>query len=330
MEAIREGRTKYPGLFNSRAVVELQTLRDLATGAGTSGNIPFWKDITDTADAIQIEGTAPTPGNITAGQCVVPILNRVFPFGASALSAAVSGGDPIAEIGLQIAMARDKQSQSSLVAILRGLFGTTSGAALGNAACMAAARLTIGDESGSGAAAAELISPASFINAKALLGENGASLVGGVLLVHPDVRATLESLDATNFKTGKPSDLPYDIDTYRGLQIVLNANLKRAGTTSGSVYDTYLISRGAIGYGEKTQVMDQIEVASFSMFKDVDKNETRVYDRRRKAIAVAGTKWTGTPSGQSATDAELGTLGNWTLVAQTADRVGIACIVSNG
>lgn len=330
LEAIREGRTKYAGLFNSRAVVELQALRDLATGAGTSGNIPFWKDITDTADGIQVEGSAPTPGNITAGQMVVPVLNRVFPFGASALSAAVSGGDPIGEIGLQIAMARDKQSQSSLIAILRGLFGTSSGAALGNAACMAAARLTVGDESGSGAAAAELMSPTNFINAKALVGENAQNLVGGVFLVHPDVVATLEALDATNFKTGKPSDLPYDIDTYRGLQIVRCAALKRAGTTNGSVYDSYLISRGAIGYGEKSQVIDNIDAASFSMYKDVDKNETRIYDRRRKAIAVAGTKWTGTPAGQSATDAELGTLGNWTLVTQSADRVGIACIVTNG
>ena len=47
-------------------------------------------------------------------------------------------------------------------------------------------------------------------------------------------------------------------------------------------------------------------------------------------IHVNGTKWVGTPAGQSAANAELATNTNWNLVFQTADRCGIVQIKTNG
>jgi hypothetical protein len=59
-------------------------------------------------------------------------------------------------------------------------------------------------------------------------------------------------------------------------------------------------------------------------------SEDQIYDRTRSMIHVNGTKWVGTPAGQSATNAELATNTNWNLVFQTADRCGIVQIKTNG
>jgi hypothetical protein len=41
-------------------------------------------------------------------------------------------------------------------------------------------------------------------------------------------------------------------------------------------------------------------------------------------------RWTGTPAGQSPTNAELGTVGNWTYTYQTANRAGAIAFRTNG
>lgn len=333
---VREKQATFPIILNSQAVVQSPLLASSAAGAGVSVNVPTWRDITDQADEVQVEATAPTNTNgITTANQVAPILNRVSKSGVEALAAQVSGSDPVSEITMQLAARRLKQRQASLIALLRGAFGTSSGAALGNAAALAGVRLTIGDESGNAAAAAELISPDAFINAKTLMGELADGLRSGALFMHSTVRATLEKLDASSFKTGNQSGLPFQIDTYRGVPVFICDALVRAGTTSGFVYDTYLISNGALGVGEKPQVVGTIDraiidVASLNYQADPNTNSEFIYDRTRCILHLNGMRWTGSPAGQSATNAELGTLGNWALAYTSANRVGAVCIVSNG
>ena len=333
---VREKQATFPSILNSAAVMNSPLLGQIASGAGVAANIPTWRDITDQADEVQVEATAPVNTNgITTSNQVAPILNRVSKSGVEALAAQVSGGDPTEEITLQLAARRLKQRQSTLIPILRGAFGTSAGAALGNAAPLAAVRLTIGDETGAGAGAAELMSPDAFINAKALMGELADGLRAGALFMHSTVRATLEKLDASSFKSGIQSGLPFQIDTYRGVPVFICDALVRNGTTSGQVYDTYLLSNGVIGLGEKPQVVGTIDrpiidVASLNYQADPNTNSEYIYDRTRVVLHLNGMRWTGSPAAQSATNAELGTFGNWALAYQSANRVGAVCIVSNG
>ncbi len=333
---VREKQATFPIILNSQAVIRSPVLSNAAQGAGVSVLVPTWKDITSDADEVQVEATAPSATNgITTANQTAPILNRVSKSGVEALAAQVSGGDPTEEITMQLGERRLKQRQTALIATLRGAFGTSAGAALGNAAALASVRLTIGDETGAGAAAAELMSPDAFINAKALMGELADGLRSGALFMHSTVRATLEKLDASSFKSGIQSGLPFAIDTYRGVPVFICDALVRAGTTSGFVYDTYLISNGAIGMGDKPQVVGTIDrpiidVASLNYQADPNTNSEYIFDRTRCILHLNGMRWTGTPAGQSATNAELGTLGNWALAYTSASRVGAVCIVSNG
>lgn len=331
---LKERQATYPSLLNSGAVVDNGVLDAIATGPGTSANAPFLKDATDADDEVQVEDTAPTTDNtLTSGLNVVTILNRVCQNSSTALAAQVSGVNPVQACIDVIAERRLKQRQKTALAMLRGLFGTAG--ARNGAGCLSAVRLggTTAEpftEDGANADETQVISPKLFIKAKMLLGELANELKNGVFWCHPNIRAQLEILDAENFKDGVPSELPFTVTTYRGVPIFDSESLVRPGTTSGYVYDCYLLGRGVIGKGEKAQQGDTIDVASLQMDTDKAKNNEIIYDRTRFVMHVDGTKWVGTPAGQSATNAELQTVGNWNLVYSSASRVGGVAFRING
>jgi len=331
INGMREAQATFPSILNSGIAVETQTARDLASGAGISGNLPFFLDITDQSDAIQVEDTAPSIQGAGTDKQVAPILNRVTANGASALSGQVSGADPVQELINQMVARRMKQRNATLIALVRGAFAGLGAASA--SAPLSANRVDSFDESGTDATADQTFNADLFINAKALLGELQDSLNVGGLLLHPNVLASLEISDKDSFKTGVESQLG-PIRTYRGVPVFTSSLLVRAGTSNGYVYDSYLFSKGVVGVGEKPQVAGAIndpvlDVASLNIQIDAAKNNYTVYDRTRFVMHLNGMKWTGTPSGQSATNAELGTVGNWSYVLSSASRAGIVSVRTN-
>jgi hypothetical protein len=307
----------------------------VAAGGGITANIPFFKDITDQADEIQVENTGPTTDNgQPSGKMVATVLNRVTKNSVTALSGAVSGSDPLGAIINQLVARRMKQRNVTLISILKGLFNAAG--APNAAASLAANRYgttatEVFLEAGAAPPAGQCVSPDVFIYTSALLGELEDDLANGVFFCHPQIKAKLRSLDGLNFKTTvMPSQLPFTITTYRGVPIVTSSKLVRAGTTSGFVYDSYLIANGTIGYGEKAQAGDVVDAASLQYWRDPDKNNELIYDRTRFVMHPNGMKWVGTPAGQSAVNTELSAPANWNLQWSSADRTGIACFRTNG
>ena len=330
-----EKQATFPALFNSKAVARPNRLKELASGEGTIANMPFLKDITDQANEVQVEHTALTTINGAPGDvCKFPILNRGTKNAWTAMAKNVSGADIVDHVLGTMATRALKQNQTTLIAMLRGLLGTAGAA--NAAAALSDVRYggTTAEpftETGLGATDAQLMTPDLFIRGKALLGELADTLKNGCLFIHPDVLARLEILDVNGFRsTIKPSDLPFTISTYREIPIFTSSALRRTGTVNGFVYDTYLIAESTIGFGEKDQVADKADLASLSTFFDRDLNDELVWDRRRLSFGLDGTSFTGNPAASSATDAELQTAGNWALKYQTASRVGVVAIRTNG
>lgn len=315
-----------PSLLTSGSVVQDPRLDAAASGAGTSVTLPFLKDISDDDEVIQVEATGITVNNMASGQNIAPVLNREKGYGVNALANAVSGDDVVGSVVSQLGVSRQKRTLKAALSILRGLYNVAGAPAA--AAQLSATRYDAFSETGASPGPTLLIDAAKFNAAVALMGEMAASLRGGALWMHPNIRAALQTQDAGSFE--HLSQGQFILETYKGIPVYQNVALVRAGGTSGFVYDTYLIGPRAIGWGEKPQVGDEIDVASlqFDMKKDV--NQSNVYDRRRYLVHVDGTKWTGTPAGQSATNAELATSTNWSLQYQTADRIPLVCIRTNG
>lgn len=336
--AIAERQATFPYLFNSKAVKRTDRLTELVSGAGTIANMPFLKDITDQANEVQVEHTAPTTINGAPGDVVkYPILNRVTKNSWTAMSANVSGADIMPYVWGSMAERRLKQDQTTLINYLRGVFGT--GGAANAAAQLSDVRFggttaePFIENPGSDPANQYLISVNMIIRTKALLAELEDTLKSGCMFVHPDIKASLEILDAISFRTTEPgvqSGLPFAITTYRGIPLFVSSALRRAGTGNGYVYDSYLIAEGSLGFGEKPQLGDQPDLASLSYFYDRDLNDYLIWDRNRIAFSVDGVSFTGTPSASSATDAELATPGNYSLKYQSANRCGAAALRTNG
>jgi len=341
--AMRERQATFPALFNSGTVARADLFDKLASGPGYAVNMPFLRDITDTSDEVQVEGQAPANNNaITGAVQVAALMNRVTKFSSTALAKQISGTDPMQAIIDQMAETRLKQRQTTLIATMRGLFNSAGAANPAAAALLGS--LYVDPQTGkeifteNGAAVdANLMTPDVFINAKALMGELGDMLKNGCILMHPNVKARLEVLDAISFKTVSPglqSELPFSIETYRGIPIFTSTALVRAqtGGNGGYVYDTYVITKGTVGYGDKPQQGDTADVASLQYFRDRDLNNELIWDRTRFLFGIAGVNWTGVPANlnNGPTNAELQTAANWALAFQTSNRVGAVCIRTNG
>ena len=174
-----------------------------------------------------------------------------------------------------------------------------------------------------------------------MLGELAPSTLGGGILMHSTVRASLIKQDQTQFEhyslqsgtvlSGpSPATNQSFIEMYKGYRVYVSDTLVRNGVTNGKVFDTYIFMAGVFAMGEKPQAPQTVDVASLSYWMDTQHNNEEIYDRTRFVLHPNGLRWIGTPAGQSASNAELATPGNWALDLQTASRVGIVCIRSNG
>jgi len=330
---VDEAARSLPSLITSGAVIQNPDLDAIASGPGVTANLPFFRDFTDAADVIQVQATAATVNNITGASNIAPILNREYGIGVEALAAQVptlpGQNDPVQAVLNRLGLHRQKRAQTILLNILRGLFHFTStpNAATG---ALAAVRSDNFLEAGASPAAAQLMDRSKFVRALALLGELIDGVRGGVIWMHPVVRQALTDADATGFSMVKLSGQDMTIETYQGIPLRTSNALSRAGATSGTVYDTYIMSPGVVGWGQKPQVGDEIDVASLQLDRNRSTNTVNLYDRTRQLLHINGTRWTGTPAGQSATNAELATNGNWALSYQSADRCGVVCIRTNG
>lgn len=335
--ARREAKIKATSFLQSGVVVTDNEINMIASGLGSDAQIPFFIEA-DPTDQIQLERTAPEVKKLTSGMQRCPVLQRVSPLGGTALSRAMSGADPIAEILASLDAIRMRQRATALQNQLSGLYGlaSTAGAATG---VFRALRLDNFVEVVGSITASHLIDSDMIIDGIQLMGEAKTRMEGGVILMHSVIEAALTKQE--KITTVFDSDGKLVMKTYKGMQVWIDDRLVRAGTTSGFVYSTFVCMRGSIAMGEKPQIFtDQAgEVAAVQVdSRNLSLNEQVVYDRTRYILHPQGAKWSpqaGVPANASdkagtATNAELADPANWALAFADARNVGIICIRSNG
>lgn len=323
-QTIQEKTNAAFSLFNSVAVTRAPLLDEIASGPSGSADLPFFRDIATQANEIQVEGTAPTILGIGSGKQVVKMLNRVTANSITAEAKTLGFADPTDAFLSRVAARRLAQRQASLRSALTGIFSTALSANLKNVAL----------ETSSGQSAANLWSGSLFHDAVSLLGNLEMTLDGGAVWVHPTVLAAMKKADEIAYI--KPSEGKPFIATYKGLPIFVDSGLTRAGTTSGTVFRTVILAPGAVLFGQKDQTFLDIgqkggvDTASFVFDSDQKTNVEAIYDRTREIIHVDGLSYTGTVTGGSPTNTELATANKWTLAADSAAKVGVVAIDTNG
>ena len=276
--------TELSRLYTSGIIQAVPELNVLGMKGGTTIAMPYWKDLTG-AEEILSDTVPLGVDKITTAQDVAVLHARGKAWGVNDLAKALSGDDPMAEIGDMVGDYWARRWQVMLLSILKGVF---------LAASMSA---NIHDISGLSGDAA-VLGGDGMVDAMYKLGDASGGLTAAAM--HSATVALLVKqglIDMRNDADGNPT-LPF----YMGKAVIQDDSMP----VSGAVYTTYLFGQGAIGYGEgNAPVPTETD-------RDSLQGEDILVNRRHFVLHPRGVAWIGTPSGVSPTNAELEAGTNWT------------------
>lgn len=290
---MREQSTRLNAFFRAGIIANVPDV-SIASGAegGTQVNMPFWQALSQRAQILD-DTTDLVIQKIGTGKDIAVLNGRALVYGASDMSAALSGDDPMRAIGDGLAENWSYEMNSMVLAVLRGAMGSLENSA--NSPNV----LNISALSG----AAAYIDGSTFIDAGQKLGDFKDRIVG--VAMHSAVESWLRKQDLIAFI--KPSDGEDMIPTFQGKRVIVDDAL---APDSGDVFTTYLFGPGAIGFAEGTP---KVPTEPWRQ-PLVGGGEECLISRRLLVLHPRGVKWTGTPSKQTPTDAELANSANWSRV----------------
>ena len=265
----------------------------LASQAASTIQMPFYEDLTGASEQV-IEDADLTAKNITTKKDVAPIIRRAAMWGATDLSAAMSGKDPMKAIADLVAAFWARDLQKELLAILTGVFSASDNSMDGHV-------LDISEGTGNAAK----WSAGAFIDAQQLLGDAKAQLKA--VCMHSAVEAALRKQQL--IETVQPAtDTAFS--TYQGKRVIIDDGCPVAN----GVYTTYLFGEGALALGNgNPEGFVPVEI-------DRDKKKGSGVDylinRKTYILHPRGIKFTGTAmvNSEGPSRAELATDTNWSRV----------------
>ena len=233
-------------LFQSGIVVNDAEFDRLASEAARTHNMPFFEDLTGDSEAT-LEDVKMTASKIGSNKDVSTTILRQKMWGASNLSAALAGADPMKAIGDLVAAFWARDMQKELIAILSGVFGTIPASGSGETAVAAETRMAdhLLDLTAQTSAAAKCISASAFIDACQMLGDAQAQLSG--VAMHS---ATKTYLKKQNLIATERDSTGVEFETYQDRKVTVDDSCPVAN----GVYTTYLFGNGAIALGNGSPV----------------------------------------------------------------------------
>jgi len=285
-------------------------LNALASQGGKLINMPFWKDLTGNDEVLTDSGSL-TVNPITSGQDIAALHARGKAWGVNDLAKALSGDDPMSRIGDLVADYWARRMQVTLISSLTGVFLDNETNDAGDMIVDVAVETTAG---------AVKFDGDLFIDGQATFGDAIGNITG--IAMHSNTYNYLKKTDNISFE--KQSNGALEITTYRGLPVIVNDNLpKRAGTTSGYVYTTYLFGNGAFGFGQgNAPVPTETDRDSLA-------GEDILITRTHFLMHPRGIKFkSGSVAGTFPTNTELALAANWDRVYERKN-VRIAAIIHN-
>lgn len=274
----------------------VSTVGDIQLGGGGSTiQMPFWQDLAG-EDQVLDDSTDLTVSNIVASKDVAVVNGRALVYGATDLSGALAGDDPMRAIGDLIAAKWARQMQKVVISVLNGAMG-----ALGDES-----KNTLDISSLSGAAS--ILDGDAFIDALGTLGDAEGKIQA--LAVHSATHRLMKKQGL--IETIPPEDGKEEISLYQGKRVIVDDGMP----VDTGKYTTYLFGAGAIGYAEGTpKVPSEIE-------REALKNggEEYLVTRRHFVLHPRGVKWdpaSGVPAKDTPSNTELAAKANWTRVYES-------------
>lgn len=269
----------------------IEPVGDIDIGRGKTIELPFYQDLSG-ADNVWNDTSDISLNKIDTAQDTAVVLTREKAWGASSLSKALIGDDPMSAIADLVAGHWARRYQQALISTLNG--------------CMSASNMTgnvydISDLSG----AASDIDGESFVDATQRLGDHADELTD--MAVHSATLASLRKQDLIDFIPDSEGKLT--IRSFQGRRVHQDDSMP----VSSGVYTTYLFGQGAVNWVEE-MVDDANEP-----YRHPERNggTDALYTRRKFVMHPRGVRWTpgsGVPASSTPSNSELSTAENWTRV----------------
>jgi len=285
----------------------------LALKGGKLIDMPFWSDLTGDDEVLSDSG-ALTVNAIAAGQDIAALHMRGKAWGVNDLAKALAGDDPMKHIANMVADFWARKYRDLAISSLAGVFADNVANDGGDMVHSVAVEI-IGSQT-----ADTRFSGDRFIDGQATFGDSMGQLVG--IAFHPDMYYAMKKLDNISFQKESQGDL--EVETYRGLRVIVDRTCpKRAGTTSGFVYTTYLFGEGAIGLGQGAAPVPSETDRDSLAGGDI------LITRSHFLMHPRGVKFTSTTvTGTTPTNAECALAVNWDRVYER-NNIRVAAIITN-
>lgn len=307
--------------FESGIVTRNSLLDELASAAGKTAELPFWKDLDgsiETNYSTDNPASSATPQKVIQGE---QIARKAF----------VNQGWQVSDLASELAMgakAMDhirsrtdayfmRQWQRRLVAATNGVYADNVANDAGDMV------ISVASESIAGQSATTRFNRDAFTDAVYTMGDMATQLQA--IAVHSHVMAQMVKNDDIVYIPDSQGRLV--IPTYMGLRVIVDDGMTvTAGATDGFKYTSVLFGSGAFGYGVG---MPDVPVA-------VEREEAQgdgggietLWVRNTWILHPFGFQQTGTPAGVSFTQAELATAVVWDRVIERKN-IPLAYLVTN-
>lgn len=275
----------------------------LASTPGKLVHMPYWDDLTGDDYTMLDAGQVPAD-KIEAGEDVARKLARVKAFGATGLSAYLSGDDPMRAIGELFAAYWARRYQAMLLATLDGIFAANS---MSNKV-LDITKQDDNDET-------SVLTGETFLDALQLMGDAKELLTG--VMMHSAVETYLAKRGLIEYyreAEGSPR-----IATFLGKRVVVDDAMAYDGTNKEG--EMYLFGAGAIAWGNGSHPgIQPTELVRDGLSYS---GEDILVNRRIAILHPRGVKWTETDLSKEAdagtalpfpTNAALAKGANWSRV----------------
>ena len=300
-------RTAEEARFVASGIVDMDPQFDeIAQSGGKTVAMPFFQDLSG-ARQILSDSANLSVNNIDTEQDTAVMNNDAQAWSVNLLASLLSGEDPLGAIGDLVGEYWARTDETTLIAILKGVFAAASMS--GNLNDIAAEAIVDYDED-------TTLNGSTFIETLQKLGDAKQRITA--IAVHSATEAALLKQDLIDFipdSEGKAT-----IPVFQGRLVIVDDSLPTTpGTTDGTVYTSYLFGAGAVargnanlsertlrgGFGSEAVEFSRVALAS----DDV------LINRRRYIMHPRGVEWQSASfAGHSPTDTEFETAANWTRV----------------
>lgn len=308
--------------FYTSGIVTRNALFDsIASAAGKTAEMPFWKDIDETVApnlSTDAPGTVATPAKIVQGEQITrkAFLNKGM--SASDLASELAMGPRAMEqIRARIDTYWTRQWQRRLIASCNGVYADNVANNAGDMVVNVAAEI-IGSQT-----ASTKFNRDSFTDAVYTMGDAADAL--RAIAVHSAVMKQMVKNDDIVYIPDSMGQLT--IPTYMGLRVIVDDSMTvTPGSTSGFKYTSVLFGEGAFGYGEGAPLVP-VEVERQEAQGNGAGVET-LWTRKTWILHPFGFQNTGTPASFSFTPAELAVDATWSRVIERKN-VPLGFLVTN-